>query len=89
MELDQWRLSQHLQEQLAERGIPSALLTEVLRSPEQTGKGYGGCEVRQSRVILGEKEYLLRIVVDSQQQPPCVVTAYLTSKISKYWQGSS
>ena len=89
MELDQWRLSQHLQEQLAERGIPSALLTEVLRSPEQTVTGYGGCEVRQSRVILGEKEYLLRIVVDSQQHPSCVVTAYLTSKISKYWQGSS
>jgi hypothetical protein len=29
--------------------------------------------------------FLLRIVVDEDEQPPVIVTAYRTSKIEKYW----
>lgn len=28
---------------------------------------------------------MLRIVVDEDEQPPVIVTAYRTSKIDKYW----
>jgi hypothetical protein len=29
--------------------------------------------------------YLLRVVVDEDEHPPVIVTAYRTSKIEKYW----
>jgi len=31
------------------------------------------------------KMYLLRVVVDEDEQPPVIITAYRTSKIEKYW----
>ena len=31
------------------------------------------------------KMYLLRVVVDEDEHPPVIVTAYRTSKIEKYW----
>jgi hypothetical protein len=41
--------------------------------------------VDQSRVEFSTKQYLLRVMVNESIQPPVVVTAYRTSKISKYW----
>jgi len=32
------------------------------------------------------KNYLLRVVVDIDREPPEVVTVYRTSKIAKYWR---
>jgi hypothetical protein len=32
------------------------------------------------------KEYLFRVVIDTQYSPPEVVTVYKTSKITKYWR---
>ena len=31
------------------------------------------------------KMYLLRVVVDEDERPPVIITAYQTSKIEKYW----
>jgi len=45
--------------------------------------------VVQSRVSSGSGKglYLVRIVVDTDREPPEVVTAYRTSKVKKYWRG--
>jgi hypothetical protein len=32
------------------------------------------------------RRYLVRVIVDVEQDPPVVVTAYRTSKIEKYWK---
>jgi hypothetical protein len=40
----------------------------------------------QSQVEIGAKRYLLRVMVNETVNPPVVVTAYRTSKITKYWR---
>lgn len=44
--------------------------------------------VLQSRLTLGSPptEYLVRVFVDVDSRPADVVTAYVTSKIAKYWK---
>jgi hypothetical protein len=37
-------------------------------------------------VEIGAKRYLLRVMVNETVNPPVVVTAYRTSKITKYWR---
>lgn len=45
-----------------------------------------GRSIHQSRLRFeDEKIYLLRVVVDEDEHPPVIVTAYRTSKIEKYW----
>jgi len=42
--------------------------------------------IHQSRLPFEDgKMYLLRVVVDEDEQPPAIITAYRTSKIEKYW----
>jgi len=40
----------------------------------------------QSKVWIGEKPYLLRVMVNETTIPFLVVTAYKTGKIDKYWR---
>ena len=40
----------------------------------------------QSRVDIGEKQYLLRVMVNDSVDLPIVVTVYRTNKIAKYWR---
>ena len=45
-----------------------------------------GCWIHQSRLRFEDgKMYLLRVVVDEDDLPPVIITAYRTSKIEKYW----
>ena len=73
---------------MTRRGIPLALIQAVMERPEQrraddSGTGRG---IRQSRIRFEDgKLYLLRVVVDEQEEPPVIVTAYRTTKIEKYW----
>ena len=56
--------------------------------PEQrfAGESCGARWIYQSRFPLeGGKIYLLRVVVDEDESPPVIITAYRTSKIEKYW----
>ena len=42
--------------------------------------------IHQSRLRFEDgKIYLLRVVVDENEEPPVIVIAYRTSKIEKYW----
>jgi len=77
----------------ADRGAPDhrrADPTVVLAEPEEV------LEVRPGRVVAqrmiaaeqdgdgGRKEYLFRVVVDIDRDPPELVTAHRTSKVRKY-----
>jgi hypothetical protein len=60
----------------------------VLGAPEQRYEVRAGRDVLQGRTSLGEppRTYLVRVFVDVDREPAEVVTAYRTSKISKYWR---
>ena len=78
-------LSAHAREELERRQIPLVLLENVLSDPEQKVPGHEGIRCYQSRVTLGEKQYLLRVMVNETTAPLTVVTVYRTSKLAKYW----
>ena len=79
-------LTDHAVRELGRRGLDKQDLDDVLKNPGQR------LEVRQGRVVLQSKtqeggtEYLLRIFVDIDRNPAEIVTAYRTSKVSKYWR---
>jgi hypothetical protein len=81
--------SKHAIEELQRRGLPKDLVESVLQRPEQIVEEIEGLKAHQSRVDFGSGQtYLLRIVVNEHAKPASVVTAYRTSKITKYWRES-
>ena len=78
--------SKHLHEELDRRKTPRNLLEQVLQGPEQKVPELDNITCYQSRVEIEGKLYLLRVMVNETVDPPVVVTAYRTSKISKYWR---
>ena len=82
----EFEITEHARDELELRAIPLELFEQVLYSPQQIVPSYGGRKVYQSQVNFGEgRTYLLRLVVDENEQPAEVITVYRTSKISKYW----
>ena len=80
--------SNHVHEELAKRKLPLSLLEEVLYAPEQKVPEVDNITCYQSRVEIGGKRYLLRVMVNDTVNPPVVVTVYRTNKLSKYWRSS-
>jgi len=68
------------------RGITREQVEALLKQPEKV------LPIREGRVAVqgliesrgSDRPYLLRVFVDVDQEPPAVVTAYITSKIDKY-----
>jgi hypothetical protein len=82
-----FKLSRHVREEIERRSIPLNLLRSVLESPQQVVSERGGKKAYQSQLDFGGgKILLLRAIVDETVDPPIVVTAYRTSKITKYWR---
>ncbi len=81
-------LTDHARLEKNRRAIDEAEIEQVLSKPEQTEFVREGRKLFQSRVRVGKppKEYLLRVVVDVDKEPPEVVTVYRTSKVKKYWR---
>ena len=80
-----FRFATHAEEEIARRGIPRAIIDEVLSAPEEKVPGFGCRRVYQSlHKFRGGKVFLVRVVVDERLSPPLVITAYRTSKIAKY-----
>ena len=73
---------------LARRGISRDWVVETIRTPDQVVEGYGGRAVAQRRYRVRAKDMLLRVVYDETEQKYIVVTAYLTSAVTRYWKGS-
>jgi hypothetical protein len=82
-----FQISRHAQEEMARRGIPQHVLTDVLDHPQQVVPTPDGKKAYQSQVDFGGgRRFLVRVIVAEDVDPPLVVTVYRTSKISKYWR---
>ena len=86
MDLTAAILTDHGRGQLAARTISEAEVRQVLADPESVTEARPGRVVAQAVLSTGEppRDYLVRVFVDVDRDPPEVVTAYRTSKISKY-----
>lgn len=84
----EFTFTDHALLEMARREISEEAVKDVLANPEQTEMVREGRAVYQTRRVMNEppKMYLLRIFVDIDTEPPCVVTVYRTSKIEKYWR---
>jgi hypothetical protein len=83
-----FRLTPHAQKEAERRAIPRHLLEAVLNSPQQVVQAAQGRKTYQSQLDYGGgRIYLVRVIVDESTTPPSVITAYRTSKITKYWRG--
>ena len=83
-----FRLSPNAEWEMTRRGIPPELVHAVMDQPEQriVDESGTGRWIYQSRLAFEDgKIYLVRVVVDEDEEPPAIVTAYRTCKIEKYW----
>ena len=80
------QFSKHVLEELEKRKIPQKLVVQTLNAPEQKVSEIDDITCYQSRVEIGGKICLLRVMVNETVDPAVVVTVYRTSKISKYWR---
>jgi len=83
-----FRLSRDAEWEMTRRSIPRAMVLAVMMHPEQrlADESRMGRWIYQSRLRFEDgKMVLLRVVVDEEEQPPVIITAYRTRKIEKYW----
>ena len=81
-----FHFSKHVNEELERRKIPRPLMDQVLQAPEQKVPEVEDITCYQSRVEIGGKLNLLRVMVNETVNPSVVVTVYRTNKISRYWR---
>ena len=72
---------------LARRGITEEWVRETINYPAQIVDGYGGRKVAQKKYMIEGKEYLLRVVYEEKEGSNEILTAYLTSRVERYWKG--
>lgn len=84
MDLSNAVITGHAQSRMARRQISEQELRQLLNNPEEI------LSVREGRVVAQgmSGDYLLRVFVDVDRDPPEVVTAYRTSNIDKYRRSS-
>ncbi len=86
IDLSSAEFGSHARFEMQRRGIAEDEVRGVLARPEKS------TPVRPGRIVVqgpihragGSGVYLLRVFVDVDQTPPVIVTAYLTSKLTKY-----
>ena len=79
-------ITDHATTELKQRRLSMEVIDGVLRNPEQRLEVRPGRVVLQSRIQESGSENLVRVFVDIERAPAEVVTAYRTSKVSKYWR---
>jgi len=79
-------IKDHARFEIQRRSITEEQVRQLLMAPQQTQEERPGRWVYQPRIMLGQREYLIRVFVDVDRDPAEVVTAYRTSKIAKYWR---
>ncbi len=82
---EKYRITDHAKEELVRRGLSTEMLKQVMTQPEQVVVSHSGRKVYQSRIEIGGKLYLVRVIVE-ESDPVTAVTVYRTSKIEKYWR---
>jgi hypothetical protein len=78
--------SNHALQELQRRGLQQNMVESVLNNPQQIIAEKEGRKAYQSQVDFGGgKIYLVRVIVADNLDPAVVITAYRTSKITRYW----
>jgi hypothetical protein len=83
-------IGDHARFEMARRGLSEEVVRAVLDALDQIIEIRVGRVVMQSRLEMNvpPKTYLISVFVDGDRDPQEVVTAYRTSKVSKYWRQS-
>jgi hypothetical protein len=86
--LPHYRITDHAKMEMQRRQIDETDVARALHHPGQVVRVRSGHIIYQSKIRLGNpsKDYLLRVVIAIDQEPPAVVTVYRTSKVDKYWR---
>lgn len=81
-------VSAHARWEMERRGLSEETVRSVLAAPGQRWQIRPGRDILQSRVVMGDppRMYLVRVIVEVGPGAAVVVTAYRTSKVSKYWR---
>ena len=87
--ISDYEITSHAAFEMRRRGIADTMVRSVLAAPEQRHAVRPGRDVLQSRLAVADKAYPLRVFVDIDRVPAEVVTAYLTSRVAKYWRANS
>lgn len=72
------------EKKLKRRGIKREWIDDTIENPVQVVEGYGNRKVAHKKLLLDDKEYLLRVVYEETEEVYIIVTAYLTSQIDRY-----
>jgi hypothetical protein len=78
--------TEHMIARMAEREITEAQVTQVVLHPEQVVYFEDEPPVAQSRIELGGKKCLLRILFRDDGETRIAITVYITSQIRRYWK---
>lgn len=79
----QYILSKHAKEQLERRGIDASQVDTIINHPDSVVQE-DSLWVYQKTIHEENGNYLYRVFVNKTKEPNLVVTAYKTSKLSKY-----
>ena len=81
-------ITEHARLEMGRRGLSEEIVRQVLTDPERRREVRAGREVLQRRLAMGDpaKVYLIQVFADTDRSPAEVVTAYRTSRISRYWR---
>ena len=74
----------HAIEQMELRGLNKSIVDDVLKSPGRIIMETSGVNIYQKIVLEIDKPYLYRVFVNTEKNPPLVITAYKTSKTDRY-----
>lgn len=82
-------LSNHVKQRAEERGISSEIIEQIINSPQQiVTEEETEQKVYQSLIAFQEnKTYLVRVFVNTGEEPNIIKSVYRTSKIDKYHEG--
>ena len=80
--------TKHAEATLEEREISNETVEELIKNPQQVIKGKAEKQIVQGIMKRANQEFLLRVVYVEVEGTTKVITAYWTSKIDKYWEGS-
>jgi hypothetical protein len=78
--------SEHAKQQLNERNISCQLIEKTLLEPQQTLKGKNDRKIAHRIFQIKGQNFLLRVIYEDFGNQLEIVTAYLTTKIDKYWR---
>ncbi len=92
METKQVKIIPLAKKKLAQRGVDESMVIETIYKPDQIVKWspsagqLGGRSVAQKQYQFSNTDYLLRVVYEEVDNDIVVITGYLTSQISRYWE---